>query len=188
MASPLKGNSSIGRAAVSKTAGWGFKSLLPCWAAVSHEPVSNTHLVTMKDGPVADEQDQAGADVPADPTDSLDLEAMGLEDIELTEEEQVAQAAAQSRPVRKVAAPVETGKGRATPKRRTAQPGGDEHQRATPPQFVRESVAELKKVVWPTGSQLQQYFLVVLIFVLIMIGIVTALDLLFGAGILAIFG
>ena len=26
----LKGTSSIGRAAVSKTAGWGFKSLVPC--------------------------------------------------------------------------------------------------------------------------------------------------------------
>jgi hypothetical protein len=28
---PPKGNSSTGRASVSKTEGWGFKSLLPCW-------------------------------------------------------------------------------------------------------------------------------------------------------------
>ncbi len=136
---------------------------------------------------MADEQDQAAADVPADPTDSLDVEAMGLEDVELTEEEQVAQAAAQSRPVRKAATP-DAGKGHATPKRRTPKVNSDEPRRATPAEFVQEAVAELRKVVWPTGSQLQQYFLVVLIFVLIMIGIVTALDLLFGAGILAIFG
>ena len=73
-------------------------------------------------------------------------------------------------------------------KRRTPKVNSDEPRRATPAEFVQEAVAELRKVVWPTGSQLQQYFLVVLIFVLIMIGIVTALDLLFGAGILAIFG
>ena len=30
----LKGTSSIGRAAVSKTAGWGFKSLVPCGTLV----------------------------------------------------------------------------------------------------------------------------------------------------------
>ena len=52
--------------------------------------------------------------------------------------------------------------------------------RHNPVQFVRESAAELKKVVWPTGSQLQQYFVVVLVFVLIMIGIVAVLDLGFG--------
>ena len=136
---------------------------------------------------MADEQDQAAADVPADPTDSLDLEAMGLEDVELTEEEQVAQVAAQSRPVRK-AATADAGKGHATPKRRTPKLNSDEPARSTPVEFVQESVAELKKVVWPTASQLQQYFLVVLVFVLIMIGIVTVLDLVFGAGILAIFG
>ena len=36
---------------------------------------------------------------------------------------------------------------------------------------MRESIAELKKVVWPTLNQLQQYFVVVLVFVLIMIAI-----------------
>ena len=54
---------------------------------------------------MADEQDKAAADLPADAgAEELDLEAMGLEDVELTEEEQVAIAAAGARPARKAAA------------------------------------------------------------------------------------
>jgi preprotein translocase subunit SecE len=143
----------------------------------------------VKDGPVADEQDKAPADMPADHTaEELDLEAMGLEDVELTEEEQVAIAAAGARPARRtVTAEAAGGKGRATPKRRRSTTT-EEHHRTTPVQFVRESVAELKKVVWPTASQQQQYFIVVLEFVLIMIGIVSVLDLAFGTLLLRIFG
>ncbi|WP_405644562.1 preprotein translocase subunit SecE [Streptomyces uncialis] len=43
--------------------------------------------------------------------------------------------------------------------------------------FYRQIVAELRKVVWPTRSQLTTYTTVVIIFVVIMIGIVTVLDL-----------
>ena len=138
---------------------------------------------------MADEQEKASADLPADAgADELDLGAMGLEDVELTEEEQVAIAAAGARPARKtVVAEAGDGKGRATPKRRRSTTT-EEHRRTTPVQFVRESVAELKKVVWPTPNQLQQYFIVVLVFVLIMIGIVSALDLAFGTALLRIFG
>lgn len=131
---------------------------------------------------MADEPELADADVPRDPTaDDLDLAAMGLEDVELTEEEQVALAAAKARPARKTEAGAAggSGKGHATPKQRRGK-AGEEHRRSTPAEFVRESVGELKKVVWPTGSQLQQYFVVVLVFVLIMIGIVFLLDLAFG--------
>ncbi len=139
---------------------------------------------------MADEQEKAVADVPGDPTaDELDLEAMGLADVQPTEEEQVALAAASARPTRRTAAAAEpaAGKGRATPRQQRHRPS-DEPRRATPAQFVRESVAELKKVVWPTGNQLQQYFVVVLVFVLIIIGIVSALDLAFGALLFGIFG
>jgi preprotein translocase subunit SecE len=142
----------------------------------------------VKDGPVADDQEKAPADLPADPTaEELDLEAMGLEDVELTEEEQVAIAAAGARPARKAAVVEAGGKGRATPKRRRSTTT-EEHRRTTPVEFVREAVAELKKVVWPTLNQLQQYFIVVLVFVLIMIGIVALLDLGFGTALLRIFG
>ena len=43
-------------------------------------------------------------------------------------------------------------------------------------------------MVWPTATQLRQYFVVVLVFVLLVIAYVSALDLLFGWGLLKIFG
>ncbi|MEA5054821.1 MAG: preprotein translocase subunit SecE, partial [Propionicimonas sp.] len=64
----------------------------------------------------------------------------------------------------------------------------DRKKRTTPAQFVREAIEELKKVVWPSLTQWQQYFVVVLVFVLFMIAIVTGLDLLFGWVLLRIFG
>lgn len=143
---------------------------------------------------MAQEKDKAAADASGDPTsvdlvdDTVEPDADESEpdDADLTEAEKVAKAAAKDRPVRKQDAVVE-GKGHATAKQRKHVPG-EEHRRATPVQFVRESVAELKKVVWPTLSQLQQYFIVVLVFVLIMIGIVALLDVAFGTAILKIFG
>jgi preprotein translocase subunit SecE len=153
---------------------------------------------------VAEDVDKAEADVPADAA-AEDLESAELTEIELTEvelteieltevdeteltaSERVAMAAVAARPVRKQAAEGADGKGRATPKQRRRNPE-DHERRATPAEFVQESVAELKKVVWPTPSQLQQYFIVVLVFVLIMIAIVALFDVAFGAGMLKIFG
>jgi preprotein translocase subunit SecE len=68
-------------------------------------------------------------------------------------------------------------KGRPTPKRAST---GAEHHRTGPVTFVKESVAELRKVVYPTGQQLINYFVVVLIFVLFIIAIVSLLALAFG--------
>ncbi|NYV73798.1 preprotein translocase subunit SecE [Streptomyces sp. UH6] len=42
--------------------------------------------------------------------------------------------------------------------------------------FYRQIVAELRKVVWPTRSQLTTYTTVVIIFVVVMIGLVTVID------------
>lgn len=61
-------------------------------------------------------------------------------------------------------------------------------ERTTPAAFVRESVTELRKVVWPTGTQVQQYFVVVLVFVLFIIAFVSLLDLGFGWLVLKAFG
>ena len=55
-----------------------------------------------------------------------------------------------------------------------------ERKRTTPPQFVRQSAGELKKVVWPTRATLGQYFLVVLVFVTFIMFFVAGLDALFG--------
>ncbi|GAA3616853.1 preprotein translocase subunit SecE [Microlunatus ginsengisoli] len=75
-------------------------------------------------------------------------------------------------------------KGKATPKRDGTAPA---HKRTGPVTFVKESVGELRKVVYPTGPQLLNYFIVVLIFVLFIIAIVSVLDLVFGWAILKIF-
>ena len=63
----------------------------------------------------------------------------------------------------------------------------DKEHRTGPVTFVRESIGELQKVVYPTGQQLVNYFVVVLIFVLFIIAIVSLLDLAFGKAILAVF-
>ena len=53
--------------------------------------------------------------------------------------------------------------------------------------FVKQSVGELRKVVYPTGQQLGNYFLVVLVFVLFVIAFVSLLDLGIGKLVFAIF-
>jgi len=64
---------------------------------------------------------------------------------------------------------------------------GSERTRTGPVTFVRESVGELRKVVYPTGQQLMNYFIVVLVFVLFVIAFVSLLDLAFGAAIFEVF-
>ena len=59
--------------------------------------------------------------------------------------------------------------------------------RTTPVAFIRQSVGELRKVVYPTGQQLGNYFLVVLVFVLFVIAYVSLLDLGIGKLIFAVF-
>jgi preprotein translocase subunit SecE len=54
--------------------------------------------------------------------------------------------------------------------------------------FYRQVVAELRKVIWPTRRELVTYTTVVLVFVSIMTAIVAVLDILFGKGVLWVFG
>jgi preprotein translocase subunit SecE len=71
-----------------------------------------------------------------------------------------------------------------------ATPGRDRPAKQTrtgPVTLVRESVGELRKVVYPTGSQLLTYFVVVLVFVLFIIAYVTVLDLGMGWAIFRVF-
>jgi preprotein translocase subunit SecE len=48
--------------------------------------------------------------------------------------------------------------------------------RTTPAVFIRQVVAELRKVVWPTRKELITYTTVALAFILVMVAIVTSLD------------
>jgi preprotein translocase subunit SecE len=59
-------------------------------------------------------------------------------------------------------------------------PRGDDRGRTSPATFLRQVLAELRKVVWPTQQQLVTYFFVVLVFVIVVMALVTVLDLVFG--------
>jgi preprotein translocase subunit SecE len=48
--------------------------------------------------------------------------------------------------------------------------------RTTPALFLRQVIAELRKVIWPTRKELVTYTTVAIVFVLVMMGIVTGLD------------
>jgi len=54
--------------------------------------------------------------------------------------------------------------------------------------FLTQVVSELKKVIWPTQKQLIQYTIIVLIFVIVMVAFISALDLAFAKGVLWLFG
>ena len=64
----------------------------------------------------------------------------------------------------------------------------DKPVRTSPVTFYRQVVAELRKVVWPTQDQLVTYFFVVMVFVMVMMAIISALDLGFGRLAFAVFG
>ena len=46
----------------------------------------------------------------------------------------------------------------------------------TPALFIRQVVAELRKVIWPTRDELVTYTVVALVFIILMTAIVTSLD------------
>ena len=61
-------------------------------------------------------------------------------------------------------------------------------RRTTPALFVRQVIAELRKVIWPTRRELVTYTTVSLMFVLIMVAIVSGFDYGLQKGIYEIFG
>lgn len=136
-------------------------------------------------------KDSEPYEVTADETEAEELDEAepGADDsisdpVQLSDAESVAAIARDSRPKKK-----ETpSKGRPTPRSRKTVVVQRGDKRATPAQFTRESVEELKKVVWPTWNQVQQYFLVVLVFVLAVILYVSVIDTAVGALLLKLFG
>ena len=65
---------------------------------------------------------------------------------------------------------------------------GRKSERTSPPLFVRQVVAELRKVIWPGRRELITYTTVVIVFVAFIVALVAGLDLLFAKGVLAVFG
>ncbi|MGH3432434.1 MAG: preprotein translocase subunit SecE [Thermocrispum sp.] len=54
--------------------------------------------------------------------------------------------------------------------------------------YLREVVAELRKVIWPTRKQMVTYTIVVLAFVAFMVALVWVLDWVFGKAVFGLFG
>ena len=81
------------------------------------------------------------------------------------------------------------GKGRATPTRAAA---ATKEKKASPfarlVRFLREVVAELRKVIWPGRQDLITYTTVVLVFVVVMTAIVALFDFAFSQGVIQVFG
>jgi len=72
---------------------------------------------------------------------------------------------------------------------RAAKPKGPaKPDRTTPARFITEVRDELRKVVWPTRKELVTYTSVALVFILIMVGLVTGLDIGFTKLVTALFG
>ncbi len=71
---------------------------------------------------------------------------------------------------------------------RPTRPGRPAKGRTGPILFVRQVIAELHKVIWPTRQELTTYTTVALVFILVMVGFVTGVDALFGKLVLSIFG
>jgi len=57
-----------------------------------------------------------------------------------------------------------------------------------PMRYVRESVSEMRKVLWPSRNELVTYSIVVIVFVVIMVAIVAGLDFGFAKLVLEVFG
>ncbi len=140
------------------------------------------------DDPDAEELEGA-EDQPLDATpDEGDPEDMVIDDEDqLDEAEQLAARADDENPepiVRKHStSPVRRAKPRT--RKKTDETS---HRRANPILFTKQSVGELKKVVWPTGDQLGQSFVVVLVFVTLIMAIVAGLDFGFGKLLLKLLG
>src|SRR4051794_3978611 len=65
---------------------------------------------------------------------------------------------------------------------------GEVRQRRSLRRFLREVVAELRKVIWPGRRELITYTTVVIVFVAFIVALVAGLDVLFAKGVLAVFG
>lgn len=76
---------------------------------------------------------------------------------------------------------------RDAPSQGDGRPTPGQGKRTSPALFYRQSVSELRKVVWPTRPQLVTYTIVVLVFVAIMMALIFALDQAFSALVFALF-
>ena len=61
-------------------------------------------------------------------------------------------------------------------------------ERTKPRQFIKEVIAELKKVAWPTRQETIAYSIVVLVSVVVIATLIFGMDFVFTEAVLALFG
>ena len=66
--------------------------------------------------------------------------------------------------------------------------GAPTRERTKPSQFVKEVIAELRKVAWPTRQEVFAYSLVVIVSVTVIAALIYGMDYLFAQAILSLFG
>ena len=160
MGESTKGRSSIGRALVSKTSGWGFKSLRPCYTILRQDVCACTYFSTPPCGSTG-----RGTATTRNQVSSV-TDAVGSIDMPDAEDE-IPESKKKTRKGGK--------RGKKGPMGRLAV-------------FYRQIIAELRKVVWPTRNELSTYTSVVIVFVVIMIGLTTLFDFGFARVIKYVFG
>ena len=79
-------------------------------------------------------------------------------------------------------------RGEAAEKRSGGGRAAKRRSRTTPALFFRQTVSELRKVIWPTRNMLITYTVVCMVFVLFMVVLVTSLDYGFTTLVFALFG
>ena len=123
-------------------------------------------------------------------TDDKTPDSLGSDEIEIVAPEEITDGVSDTdtpaslRPKKRSADVAK--KGNTTPKQKNMR--NEAVKRTSPSQFLREVVEELRKVVWLNRSQLWQYFVVVLVFVLFIILFVSLLDGAFAWVLLRLFG
>lgn len=136
---------------------------------------------------VAADETEAEELLDADDTVDATPDKADPRDVEIADEDQLDEATEQARaaksskpkPIKRNQTVAPVRKTKPTPKRDDASKTVV-RKRTTPVDFVQQSVGELKKVVWPSAATTQQYFFVVLVFVLFIMFFVAGLDALFG--------
>jgi preprotein translocase subunit SecE len=79
-------------------------------------------------------------------------------------------------------------KRKAKARRASGSSSSPRRKRTSPALFVRQIIAELRKVVWPTRSELFTYTSVVVVFVAVIIGLVAVFDFGVTHAVSAVFG
>ena len=74
------------------------------------------------------------------------------------------------------------------PSPKAAQAAAGKRERTKPRQFVKEVIAELRKVAWPTRQEVIAYSIVVVVSVVVITTIIFGMDYVFTKAILALFG